>query len=61
MTITHETFAWRALPVPLMAHNDPRLSRLIYGRIVRGIVIRWSSKRGTWATHWGVIPVENQR
>jgi hypothetical protein len=58
MTIHDETSAWHALPVPLMAHDDPRHHRLMYGRIVRGVVANWSDELGPWATHWEVLPVE---
>jgi hypothetical protein len=59
MTDPDETCSWRALPVPLMAHNDPRHSRLLYGRVVRGVVIRWWVELGSWATHWVLLPVES--
>jgi hypothetical protein len=57
MTTLDETCVWRALPVPLMTHNDPRQRRLLYGRIVRGVVARWSVELGPWATHWVLMPV----
>jgi hypothetical protein len=60
MTDSDETCAWHALPLPLMVHDDPRYGRLLYGRIVRGVVFRWSVDLGPWSTHWVLLPVEIQ-
>lgn len=56
MMNSDETCAWHALPVPLMSVDDPRQQRLIYSRIVRGVVVRWSIDLESWTTHWVLLP-----
>jgi hypothetical protein len=41
-----------------MTHDDPRQSRVMYRRIVRGTVICWSVEHGPWATHWLLLSME---